>query len=585
MKAGLVVDSTPDDPSVYAPGGYEDVPYSWLQGFATNVDESLRTSIGPSAYRWADRHWGEDNSPMLTASEANEKYGIPDQLSFETYTNGVSERTAQELRTAKQQEIRQASIVRRSGLGWLGRLTSGVVGGVLDPANIAMAVAPELLLTRLGVLGEATTLGARVRQGAVVGAAGNAPGIPANYLFAQDEQRDYGVADALMDLTVGAAIGGAAPLLSEGARSVFGRVRNRVAGRADPVAVEPAAVAYSSPEMRLESLTTALQQKLNGFPVDLQPVVASVNATDDMAGQVTRALREAQARGVAALTDTLRGLSAPEARRAGLSPYGSTAFDDGAQRVNLSWGVVGDAKNVVSPEDINRIDRVATGMVPVEETADTTTWRTVRQDGRVVEYTLKDTAEDGKPVQNWNVKVVPGTRKNTQLSQFIDGTAPEARAVYDATQPGVLTPQQVQSNLVDQNNALGQFRGSITSPGETTRTPLPDISQPAPSVIRPDDATALARAEAMLASSPSVKARAPDEGMGASSPDTRELDELAMLDEQALDQLRKAGRLSESDENALSLNTAEDKVRKERSKARDFAYTCLLQNGEGDLNG
>lgn len=587
MQAGLVVDSAPDDQSVYQPGGYGLVNYDWLSGFGAGGQSGFTNSLGPSAYRWADRHWGQDNSPTISADEANTKYAIPGQLDFSTYKDGITEQTAQELRGQKQDDIRREMITSRAGLGWAGRIASGLVGGMGDPTNIALAVAPEAILGKLGLIGAGAdlSLGARVARGAAIGAAGNAPAIPFNYYFAQEEQRDYGIGDALMDLTVGAAVGGAAPLLHAGASSIFRRMRDRgISGDINPATVDPVGVANSSVDMRLESLSTSLQQKLAGYNVDLQPVIASTTATDDMGGLVTRALRGAQEKGARVLAGTSDGLAPPALRNADLTPYGSVAHTEGGQRVSLSWGFAGDKTSIVTPDDLNKIDRIATTMTPIEETPTSTTWRVLRaKDGRTVEYKLTDVSDNGKPGQDWHVRAVKGTRKS-ELSQFIDGSEGNTpRASFDEQAPRQTTPAQAQTNLVDQDNLLGQYKGEATQPGYNTRTGLPDISQPAPSVIRADDAKALDDMNRMLESSPAMKARAPDEGIGSSTPDTRELDDLAAQDDAVVDALRQAGKLTKADEDHLAMNDEVSKFIKERGKVRDIASQCLVSGGLEDI--
>lgn len=599
MKAGLVVDSTPDDPSVYLPGGYEEVPYNWAQGFATSVDESFRTSIGPSGYRWADRHFGEDDSPMLSKEEANAKYGIPDQLSFDTYERGISERTAQELRTAKQQEIRQQSIVRRSGLGWLGRMTSGLIGGAADPANIVLAVAPELALTRLGLLGEGATLAARVRQGAMVGAAGNAPAIPFNYLLARDEQRDYGVADALMDLTVGAAIGGAAPLLSAGARGIFGRVRDRIAGHPDTLTTEPAAIASATPENRLETLATALQQKVNGLPVDLEPVlrnkdvIASADAAEFRQWFEGSKAVDADGTPTRVFHGTSKAFDEFNDKHFGTGTGGASSqegfFFTNVPGLAGRYGTPRDWENAIAqPGLLNRMTGGRIGKVEYPSGPNVRPAYLSMKNPKIADTDMMGTVFPGEKIraakaEGYDGLILRDTSNGGRSMRTLNGEVPAIYIPFKAEQ--IRSSIGADTSAIDGRTLKGQLSGEATTPGQSTDTPQPSVSEPRLSVIRPDDASALARAEEMLAAGPTVKARAPDEGMGSSTIDTRELDELAAQDEQAVGQLRQAGRLTEADENALALNTAEDKVRKERSKARDLAYTCLAQNGEGEFNG
>lgn len=619
MKAGLNVDSVPDDQSVYGQNGYGLIDYDWMTGFGTNAIQSFQTGLGPSAWRWADRHVGNDSSPTLAPAEANAKYGIPGQLSFDDYTDGVPEFTAKELRGVKQDEIRRQAIVDRSGLGWAGRLTSGLIGGAADPVNLGLAVAPEMLLARVGVgLGtEGLSLAARAGRGAMVGAAGNAFGIPATMYFANQEQRQYGIADALMDLTVGAALGAAPSLFHAGASALSGRVRGgRSIGDAITATPDPIAAISRDPQTQLESLSTSLQQMMVGYPVDLQPVVASVHAADTFRHAAELDLPPG-------LRSTISDVSDHSPTDLGRWFEGSKIAEADGTPQRVFHGTVSDfaefdtahlgtkSKAASAREGFFFTDSPAVASSYADNWKswdDVDTWH----DGRVFPAYLslknplvvdmhgehvqaaglgtftemiqkaKADGHDGVVVKNaidpGTGEGIPGAKDpSTHYVVFDPNNIRTAIGPRDLSVRNPTTmPATASTRLVDQDNLLGQFQGDVVTPGESRFSTPQENSGTVPSVIKPDDATALQDMNTMLESSPPMKVRAPDEGMGSSTPDTRELDELAKENDDVIEILRQAGKLNEADESRLSLNDQAGKVLKERGKIRDFASQCLL---------
>ncbi len=206
-------------------------------------DETVSGNITPLVDRWIERSLeeaptfgytteiGEDGKPrtvgvpnpsylpstMLDPADANKQYGI--KMNGQTvlgWTEPVSERQAQKLRDLKMDELRRQDVINRGNGGfWQGaaRLGTGLGASVVDPLNLLSAFIPVVGEARYATLlaeagaGLLSRAGVRAGVGAVEGAVGQALLEPFVYGLSKAEQRDYNMADSLINIAFGGAFG------------------------------------------------------------------------------------------------------------------------------------------------------------------------------------------------------------------------------------------------------------------------------------------------------------------------------------------------------------------------------------------
>ncbi len=149
------------------------------------LDEMKQNTSGPTV-------------PKQEANEMGKLFGI----NFDEFRNEVPAAYAQFIINNKVQDLkRQDAIDRYNGsiAGEVGVFGKGLSAAVIDPLNVATAYVP---VTRLGM-----TAG-RFTVGAVEGAVGTAMLEPVVLAGAAAEKREYGLADSMLSIAFGSALGG-----------------------------------------------------------------------------------------------------------------------------------------------------------------------------------------------------------------------------------------------------------------------------------------------------------------------------------------------------------------------------------------
>lgn len=152
----------------------------------------------------------------MSPEEATLEYGVPGRL---TFTQPVSRTAARDLHDFHTNSaIREDIINRREGgigTGLAARFGVGLVASMLDPLNVASAFIPFLGQARVAAAlgGAAAGVGGRLAVRAIEGAGQGFLGAlalePANLWLAAQDQDDYTMGDALVNLAFGTALGGA----------------------------------------------------------------------------------------------------------------------------------------------------------------------------------------------------------------------------------------------------------------------------------------------------------------------------------------------------------------------------------------
>lgn len=192
--------------------GIEAVPSTVGARASALYGESLPVQAGMALDRYMNP---PAPSPVLQPDEANKQYGIEGQLKF---TSPVQADVANDMMTAKNEEMRRKDILARTPDGITPAATNLALSMVTDPLNIAAAFIPfggearaASLAGRVGL--DSTTLAGRSAikfgVGAYQGAAMQVPLDAMRYGLAQANNEDFTAGDALRDIAYGAIFQGA----------------------------------------------------------------------------------------------------------------------------------------------------------------------------------------------------------------------------------------------------------------------------------------------------------------------------------------------------------------------------------------
>ena len=205
--------------------GLDAYPTSLGQVLGATAEESWIRNPGPSLMRLLGRgrmdetvttEFGEEipnpvrrDVPMLSAGDANSRYGIEGHLRFDRDT---PEPVAAELNALKRDELARKDVLARGpdGIGTMAaQLATGFAVSLADPINIGSAFVPVVGQARYAAwAARMGTTGARALRGSIEGAVGAALVEPIVLGAALAEQADYGVTDSLLNLAFGTALGG-----------------------------------------------------------------------------------------------------------------------------------------------------------------------------------------------------------------------------------------------------------------------------------------------------------------------------------------------------------------------------------------
>lgn len=627
FKTGAILQSyTPEQQDVGL------TPASTLEGFGAAAAESFQGSLGPLAARWLQRVNAPD-SPTLSSDEANQRFSVGD-LKFDA---PVSEFSARQLYDTKMATMRRQDVVRRSELGIPGQLAAGLVGAALDPVNLAAAIFPEALIARFAAIPEGAggvagalrsgaegiiaaregSIGARAVYGAGEGAVGSALVTPATYALSQAEGRDYSVGDAFLDVAFGTALGA-------GLHAGIGAFAERIKTGKPMPAIEQA-LQDAGPQVRMDTLRGAVSDVMEGRPVSVGPMVEQVYK--DYAGAEFDKLLWASGKLSDEETATLRRLSSVEAKDdSGALTARIGELDEQARGLRQD---IAAARDKAEPDEVTagRLaaieSELANTVLPAARRADLESERRLLTEGRPQDDALeqlrsqaeaeglqaalgRNEAEAGRIAAKRDRASATIDRANAEFAQSSGslaqrravvqalaertirraagrlGVAPDADAVVNAARIVLNAPAEGRQQVIQD-----AIRGIVNDPA-VPRLPRQAQMQSAMSEITrakaepwydAEDMAASQEASAEVASSPIPKARSPEQGIGAVTRDTQELDAIeAELDEQ-LQGAREAGLLTESEEASINGDAASAEETQALGKARDLAAMCLAGIG------
>jgi hypothetical protein len=252
----------------YATSDFSDVlGSSWDDAIEYNPTTAIKTLLSSD----------DQNTPLLSPAEANNKYAIGD-LKFDSPT---LDSTAKRLHEAKYGEIKRSEIQRTGPQGFgvsAAKLGTNIVASMTDPLNVAAAffpsfaigkVAAGLNMARPAFIAGGGSVAARAAGGAVEGIVGTAMLEPLPYMAAKKNQLEYGLADSMLNIAVGGILGGGLHGLSRHLEIRGERAEaRRVSDLNQAIDVLP-------PESRMRVLQSAFSEVAQGrFPVNASNLLA-----------------------------------------------------------------------------------------------------------------------------------------------------------------------------------------------------------------------------------------------------------------------------------------------------------------------
>lgn len=267
----------------------QELPASLSSVLSATAGQAFETNPTTLLYQWATREEVSDRvgSRVVPAAEARERIAR-EKLELMVGDEGIREAALEDLIERKYQERRRQDVIARGPEGFLpgaAQFGTGLAVSLIDPLNVASAFIPVVGEARVAQMlaraGTSTLARASVRGavGATEGFVGAAVLEPLVYGLAQDLQKDYTMADSLLNLAFGTVLGG-------GLHVGIGAIRDHVnAGGAIETAPAkgelPELIASMSPEQRADIGRAALAQAIEGRAVDVEALVKSVRDVID----------------------------------------------------------------------------------------------------------------------------------------------------------------------------------------------------------------------------------------------------------------------------------------------------------------
>ena len=227
------------------------------------------------------------DAPKLSPDDANAQFGIkgPTPETSLTFKSPIPQAAAEDLYNHQRAENLRLDTLSRAQPGVLtsapAQALYGLVGGTLDPSNLALAFIPGLgeanearIAASVGG-GFVGRTAARAASGAVAGGAGMAALEPLNYGLDQAEGKEWSMGQAMRDIAWGTALGGGL--------HVMGGAVSDALGRTVPTQPIPAAVDRLDPQARVTLVQGAIAQAMDDRPVDVQPAFELFQQADPQA--------------------------------------------------------------------------------------------------------------------------------------------------------------------------------------------------------------------------------------------------------------------------------------------------------------
>lgn len=267
--------------------GYaEDTPVSAGQDIgATFMSGISRATWNASQRNKSSQLAQEESAPLISAEDANKRYGPvgPDGQQVQITDKPLYDDTAELIGHQKAAEMDRNAIIQRYSQqnGVIKSFGAGVVGTMLDPANVASMFVPgvgeEATLARIAKAGLTTdNVLARTAARAVTGATGAVAGqTPLDLLkYGMDKQQasDYDLKSAFKDMFFAAAGGAVIHAGIAGGAREFGLLKpDEAMNFRSQSARDMEAVLNADATQKAAAMKSAVSQMIEGREVDVEP--------------------------------------------------------------------------------------------------------------------------------------------------------------------------------------------------------------------------------------------------------------------------------------------------------------------------
>jgi hypothetical protein len=262
---------------------------------------SRLSDINREAQVLSDERQARDAELSVTPEQLSEQYG---ELGLQ-FDRPMTKDEARILADSKRAEIIRDALMAKGPQGFMpfaARFGANLAAMATDPLEVATMFIPVVgQAGRAGAIARFGRVGGRVGVGAVEGAVGQAIVEPFMYALSRSAQLDYTMSDSLMNIGLGAVLGGGIG----GVASVFARAD---APPVTPGDVAPERVAVDDPGLRAfdEAMVqakliaeqrrvaeTAVGQFINGRSVSVGPIMPARGPADAIA-ELSAELKDAQ---------------------------------------------------------------------------------------------------------------------------------------------------------------------------------------------------------------------------------------------------------------------------------------------------
>ena len=259
----------------------EDIPASMGSVAGASRDKAFETNPtlmlmeGVNSYNAKGKILNEEEINSL-ATETGVKVKVP--------KGGMTEGAAMFAIDRKYREKLQDSIIARSEGGILNGTVSfgaGLWASLYDPINLGSAFLPfargtkwaaTLALSRSTAYQRAA---ARAQMGVIEGAFGNAAIEPIVYALARDMDKDYTMADSLLNVTFGGILGGGLHVGGGALADAFQRTGSTLTAKPESGTIGARVAGMPAPIVR-ETASLAIAQAVNGRKIDVESAMPEV---------------------------------------------------------------------------------------------------------------------------------------------------------------------------------------------------------------------------------------------------------------------------------------------------------------------
>lgn len=273
VAQGNLINTLEQDKARYGSGGTTgETPFPTLNIIQENIQRNENNPLAISRPGFQeDLNYEDQKSPIIDRHEAQAKYGLGGQLTFD---KDIPEAEAKLLMEWKQDSLMRQGKLNNAAEGIfpaIARTAAGFSTGFLDPVNYVSSMIPVVGEARFAALaGRLGKFGARATKGFTEGLVGSALTEPLIYTQAQREQADYDMADSLHNILYGAGFGS---VLHAGAGAIGDLFSRRRLKSSMEQVIDDMPL-----DIKQTIFTQAMDSAEEGAPINVAPILDEVDA-------------------------------------------------------------------------------------------------------------------------------------------------------------------------------------------------------------------------------------------------------------------------------------------------------------------